>query len=68
MESKGNMPLKVKLRRIGNAIGVTIPRPILYMFNLKLGDHIFMVKRDNYICLMPQGKTCSVCGKKHKAK
>lgn len=44
--------MQIKLRKVGNSIGTTIPKEILDRFNLKEGDELTLVVLEDGIKLM----------------
>lgn len=44
--------MQIKLRKVGNSIGTTIPKEILERFNLKEGDELTVVVLEDGIKLM----------------
>lgn len=44
--------MQIKLRKVGNSIGATIPRDVLDKFNLKEGDELTLVVLEDGIKLM----------------
>ena len=43
------MALKMKLRRIGNSLGFTVPKDVLQDLGLEEGDEFFIVRTENGI-------------------
>ena len=48
------MSLKVRIRRIGNAVSVILPESMLSSLNLYEGDFLFVEQKDDGISLTPR--------------
>ena len=48
------MSVKVRIRRIGNTVGVILPESMLNSLNLYEGDLIFVEQNDDGLSLTPQ--------------
>ena len=48
------MSLKVRIRRIGNTVGVILPESMLSSLNLYEGDFLFVEQKDDGISLTPR--------------
>jgi len=45
--------LKTAVRRVGNSLGVTLPKTIIENYNLTEGDELHLVESDEGIILTP---------------
>lgn len=45
--------MKLKLRKIGNSLGVTLPKEVLEKFKLAEGDSLFLIETQEGIQLTP---------------
>lgn len=41
------------LRKVGNALGITIPKSVLEQYNLSEGDSLYLVQTENGLQLTP---------------
>lgn len=48
------MSVKVRIRRIGNTVGVILPESMLHSLNLYEGDLLFVEQNDDGLSLTPQ--------------
>jgi len=44
---------KVKLRKVGNSYGLTLPRELLEKYNIKEGDELYIVESSDGFKLSP---------------
>jgi AbrB family looped-hinge helix DNA binding protein len=42
---------KTKLVKWGNSVGVTLPKPIRDTFNLKAGDEVELIDKNEYVII-----------------
>lgn len=44
---------KVKLRKVGNSYGLTLPKEILEKYNIKEGEDLYVIESDHGFTLTP---------------